>query len=119
MLKPMYFNVGKTRFRNPVVCATNKNEILPVLISCCQDLYTTDDYFDAYCVFEFLIQRSLRQEDKDLSKVALFTISRKIITDHFLNERILNESKAALGLKTSMDVCRYGSKLVNIEFKDF
>lgn len=39
--------------------------------------------------------------------------------DIFLDENLVDKMKEKLGLQTSMDVCRFGSNLVGVEFKDF
>ena len=112
------FKVGKTRLKKVITCAAEENLNLPKLIyKYCSD-FLSEDFFDAYCIFEFLIQREIRHNQLHSEEMRLFEKNQKIIKE-IICSSFIEEEKLRLGLKTSLDVCLFGSRLTNIEFKDF
>lgn len=121
MSQVVQFKVGITRLSQRICYMNSEKEILSEdgLV----DLYlqyTDADYFDAYCVFEYLIQRELKKKCIEQSNLLrIYEINQNIILTVFWGEDRLEVEKRLNGIKTSIDMCKHGLRLVNVEFKDF
>jgi hypothetical protein len=114
-LKTLSFVVGKTRSGKEIRCLMSCNAAEWMMVSRCGN-FGLDDYFDAYCVFEFLMVRAQRRGGWDSSEVELFK-AHSGVCQWFFGEEVLEELKELNGIITSLDVLRLGSELVSFEFK--
>ena len=111
------FIIGKTRLNLPIRCyRTDSGDFSDLLIKDTEN-YSPSDFFDAYCAFEYLIQRSLKKEREFNAELELFEDNRKTLAS-LLDNKFFEEEKYRLNLHTSFDLCVFGSKLINFEFKN-
>lgn len=119
MLNALFSTVGKTRFGHSINIPMNDEEIILILQSTQEKQYSLEDYFDIYCAFEYLTQRSIKHQTKDYFNDTTFSKFKKVIIDECLTDVIIRDFRSKYGLTTSIDVCKFGSKFVNIEFNGF
>lgn len=110
------FAVGTTKSGKTVFCCCQHRDI-EVLFETKYLNFSFDDFFDAYCIFQFLLARSLRKSGGNSDESFLFiSVARTILEKQGLSEK-LDWLKQRHGVSTILDVCKYGSKLVVNEFK--
>lgn len=80
--------------------------------------YTQHDFFDVYCMLEHLIRREIKKKSLDLDRMFLYEKHRKLISDR-IDTQFFEEEKQRHHIVTSIDLCKFGSNLVEIEFRDF
>ena len=113
------FIIGKTRSKRIAKCFDCKDSIeLSEIINFEVIDYTQYDFFDVYCMFEHLIQREIKKHSLDSDRMFLYEKHRKFISNR-MNSQFFEEEKQRLHIVTSIDLCKFGSNLVEIEFRDF
>jgi hypothetical protein len=75
------------------------------------------DYFEAYCLFEYLSLRTFKKHSSTSVEFLVYLIFIDIIKEH-LGHR-LEMIKTEMKLMTVIDVVKLGASFVSIEFKDF
>lgn len=118
MSNPKKFEFGKARSRKPIICFQCDEEEFFELILHYTKHYSDEDFFDAYCAFEYMVQYTLKKGSKFADELAMYEDNRRVVRGK-LDDKYIEEEKSRLGLKTSIDVCLFGSTLVNPEFKNF
>ncbi|MCX6117759.1 MAG: hypothetical protein NT027_09470 [Proteobacteria bacterium] len=76
--------------------------------------FSTDDYLDAFAVFNFLAFRALRRLDEE----AIFEEHGELVLNH-LTPGELNDAKIRANIKSAFDLRDLGKSLVAIEFMDY
>jgi len=113
------FVIGKTRSSKIFRCYEFENimEFFDVLYNETIE-YTQIDLFDTYCMLEYMVQREIRKHSSDSEKLLLYGQYLEFIAKR-LDAEFFEVEKQRLNLKTSIDICNFGSKMVAIEFKHF
>lgn len=111
------FLVGKTRSEKEIYCAVEREEAEWVLTTKHPD-FSSDDHFDVYCVFEFLSVRAKRKLGKFSKDYYLFAAHSRVTRILFFDDEQIGHLMVKNKLITSLDVCKFGSRLVTIEFAD-
>jgi len=112
------FKVGKTCSGETISYTNSFEEIGEFVHEHYKDFFP-DDCFDAICVFYYLISRALKNKRDNFKEVMLFDGHSNLIMTLFEDETEFDRIKEKLGIVTSFDMCRFGSKLVSQEFKMF
>lgn len=118
MSQEVRFKVGSTRSGKPIFCFAQPNMVSINDVLKCLGKYLLDDLLDAYCVFEYLMKHSLRISGEFSNELLIYFNNQSIIKQRFVDEELFNKVKERNNIKTSMDACKHGSRLVNVEFKD-
>ncbi len=79
--------------------------------------FSSDDFFDAFCVFQYLAARSVRRFGRDSDESFLFASVGRNIYDKCRFSARFDDLKQKHNFVTIFDVCRHGSKLAAHEFK--
>jgi len=118
VLRVINFKAGKTESKKEILCFMELNlSMLDDFLKIINE-YSLDDLLDAYCVFEYLIKRSLKRSHTLSPELLMYMDNQKMIKRRFASEAQFEEVKIRNGIRTSIDACNHGSKLVSPEFKD-
>lgn len=111
------FTIGKTRSGKPFFSFASERIGYSEIWSVYSNSYSEEDIFDIYCSLEYLIGRSIRKNGSNSKESFNYETNKKIIVELFLSKQKIAELKKKHGIFTSLDVCKFGSNLVSIEFK--
>lgn len=108
-----FFSVGKALSGRTVHCLGRVEDISKHIDSLFAQ-FNLEEMFCAFAIFEYLTVRALRRGDE----LSLFIAHGDAVYHKMLTEGI-EDLKAQHGIVTSIDVCKFGRSLVNVEFSDF
>jgi len=113
------FIVGKTRSEKRFRCFEfeNREDLFEAFVIETQD-YSQRDLFDICCMMEYMTQRELNKKNINSNGMLLYERYRGLAVN-IMDSDFFEEEKKKLNIKTSLDLCKFGSKLVAIEFRDF
>ena len=115
-LLQLSFKVGKTRSEKTIFCAAEIADAASVLKEK-HTMFSVNDHFDTYCVFEYLAASSLRKYGRFSKEFELFLRHENVILSQFLSHQMLEVVKFENKILNSIGVRKHGSLLVKIEYK--
>ena len=104
------FRVGTTLNGKYIFCPT-RPEYLTSFLDYLFDDFDHFDLFDSYALYEHLIQRELTKKVSDKHYFSIFEEVSDRLFQYLAINGYLNEMMYFLKLPTSIDICRYGSRL--------
>jgi hypothetical protein len=115
--EPTCYVVGNTRSGKKILCATRVLE-LGEFVQTVWVQFSGEELFDAYCAYQYLAARSLRNHPSS-GEFDLFEAHSRAIWHGLLDENQAEVEKSKIGIRNIFDIIRHGSSLVTFEFKNF
>jgi len=105
-------NLGYTRSLKPIILPVSVDT--QTLVRVTGD-YDTDDYFDAYAMFQYLLSRELALLGRDSPRIQLYDAIAAFHSDQ-LGDALLMSRMDKLSLATIFDVLDFGKSRANAVF---
>ncbi len=114
MLDIVYSRIAKTRSGKVIPYIQSINDLRNVTKYFQESSFSTDDYLDAFAVFNFLAFRALRRLDKE----AIYE-QHGVLVLNFINPVDLNVAKIRANIRSAFDPRDLGKSLIAVEFMDY
>ena len=114
MLNIVYSRIAKTRSGKVIPYTQSINDLRYVTKYIQELSFSTDDYLDAFAVFNFLAFRALRRSDNE----AIFG-QHGVLVLNFINPMDFNDAKIRANIRSAFDLRDLGKSLVAVEFMDY
>jgi len=119
MSQPIRFKIGTTKSLKKIFYLAREQDVYSLeCILCLFKGFSLPECFDAYCVFEYLISHSLKKHRDMYDGYLIYKMNQEALFKAFFTKESFENQKRLNGAKTSIDLCRHGSRLVSQEFKD-